>query len=55
MPDPLPAYRYPDTHAERVAWHERGTPAPWSPYVPDVLDPYRDGLLNGAVAHRRAP
>ncbi len=51
--DPAPSYRYPTAHAERVAWHERGTPAPFAPYVPETPDPYRDGLLAGALAHRR--
>lgn len=51
-----PTYRYPATHAERVEWHERGTPAPWTPYSADAPDATRDGLLKGWREHmeRRA-
>lgn len=46
-----PAYRYPDTYAERVAWLERGTPAPFTAYTSAAPDAFRDGLLRGALAH----
>jgi hypothetical protein len=48
---PAPIYRYPDTYAERVAWHERGTPAPFAPYTPEAPDAYRDGLALGYRLH----
>jgi hypothetical protein len=51
--EPAPVYRYPTTYAERAEWHEKGTRAPFAPYVPEAPDPYRDGLLKGALDHRR--
>lgn len=51
QPEP-PAYHYPTTHAERVEWHARGTPKPYTPYTPDAPDAFRDGLLNGWRDHR---
>lgn len=47
-------YRYPATYAERVDWHTRGTPPPWTPYTSDAPDPLRDGLLRGFQAHQRS-
>jgi len=44
-------HRYPDTHAERVRWHEAGTPAPLQPYTREAPDALRDGLLAGWQAH----
>ena len=52
MTDTLPRYRYPETHADRLLWHERGTPAPWTPYTADAPDATRDGLLRGFEAHK---
>lgn len=46
-----PAYRYPDTYAERVEWYQRGTPQPWTPYSAAAPDALRDGLLVGWRAH----
>ncbi len=47
------AHRYPDTLAERVRWHETGTPAAWQPYTREAPDALRDGLLAGWQAHMR--
>lgn len=47
----MTSYRYPDTHAERVAWLDRGTPAPWTTYTADAPDAYRDGLRAGFRNH----
>jgi hypothetical protein len=46
-----PTYRYPDTYEERVLWHEKGTPAPWTPYTREAPDALRDGLLKGWREH----
>lgn len=48
-----PQYRYPDTHAERIAWLERGTQAPFTPYTGAAPDEMRDGLLRGFHAHNK--
>ena len=45
-------HHYPETHAERLEWHERGTPPGFTPYEPDAPDAYRDGLLRGFRFHR---
>ena len=45
------AHRYPDTHAERLAWLDRGTPPGFVIYTSAAPDPYRDGLLAGALKH----
>jgi hypothetical protein len=50
----LPPAPYPATHAERVAWLQHGTPATLAPYVPEARDDYRDGLLRGALAAKKA-
>lgn len=46
-------YRYPASHSERVQWHERGTPAPFTPYHSAAPDDYRDGVLRGFEAHMK--
>jgi hypothetical protein len=50
-PDEPPAYSYPETQEGRLLWLLTGTPGPWLPYHSGAPDPYRDGLLKGALAH----